>query len=182
MQQDKKRSWAYKVIWQIDCDGAITANDVVITGGSRSEEGRGECDNCEYAQLHEFIFACVCGLGLGTTMVVIVTLVAGYWAVGICGEAELRLGKVDPGEVILDEYVAMPLCFLGWSELTLTWPAWAVLLAGFALFRFFDILKPLGIARLQNLPSGWGVVLDDLAAALVACGGLHVGHALWMAH
>lgn len=122
------------------------------------------------------------GLGLGTTMVVIVTLVAGYWAVGICGEAELRLGKVDPGEVILDEYVAMPLCFLGWSELTLTWPAWAVLLAGFALFRFFDILKPLGIARLQNLPSGWGVVLDDLAAALVACGGLHVGHALWMAH
>jgi hypothetical protein len=43
----------------MDGDGAITANDVVITGGSGSKEGRGECDNDEYAQLHEFIFACV---------------------------------------------------------------------------------------------------------------------------
>ncbi|MFP6888044.1 MAG: phosphatidylglycerophosphatase A, partial [Opitutales bacterium] len=34
-------------------------------------------------------------------------------------------------------------------------------------FRLFDILKPLGIRRLQNLPSGLGVVADDLGAALV---------------
>jgi phosphatidylglycerophosphatase A len=122
------------------------------------------------------------GLGLGNAVLLIVTVVTGYWAVGICGEAELRLGKVDPGEVILDEFVAMPLCFLGWSELTMTWPAWAVLLAGFALFRFFDILKPLGISQLQRLPAGWGVVIDDLAAALAACGVLHVVHALGMAH
>src|ERR1035438_5194885 len=39
----------------------------------------------------------------------------GTLAVGICGEAEVRLGRHDPGEVILDEFVAMPLCFLGWQ-------------------------------------------------------------------
>jgi phosphatidylglycerophosphatase A len=39
-------------------------------------------------------------------------------------------------------------------------------LAGFALFRLFDILKPLGISKLQRYPGGVGVVLDDLAAGL----------------
>ena len=43
---------------------------------------------------------------------------------------------------------------------------WAYMLAGFVLFRFFDILKPLGINKLQRYPGGLGVVLDDLAAAL----------------
>jgi phosphatidylglycerophosphatase A len=54
-----------------------------------------------------------------------------------------------------------------------------VVLAGFGLFRFFDILKPLGISRLQNWPGGWGIVADDFAAALAACGALHLGAWLW---
>jgi phosphatidylglycerophosphatase A len=53
------------------------------------------------------------------------------------------------------------------------------LLAGFGLFRLFDILKPFGISRLQSLPGGWGVVADDLAAALAACATLHGVVALW---
>ena len=40
-----------------------------------------------------------------------------YLAVAICGEAEFRIGRRDPGEVILDEFMAMPLCFLGWPVL-----------------------------------------------------------------
>lgn len=111
-----------------------------------------------------------------------VGLAAAYLAVGLCGEAEVRLGKKDPGEVILDEFVAMPLCFIGWPALIATVPVWGLALAGFALFRFFDILKPLGIARLQNLPGGWGVVGDDLAAALAACASLHAGVWLWSLH
>jgi phosphatidylglycerophosphatase A len=79
--------------------------------------------------------------------------------------------------VILDEFIAMPLCFLGWRALPAVLPTWAVLLAGFALFRLFDIWKPLGIRRLQALPGGWGVVADDLVAALAACATLHI--TLW---
>ena len=101
-------------------------------------------------------------------------------AVAICGEAEFRLGRRDPGEVILDEFVAMPLCFLGWPLLVGPAPAWAVFMAGFALFRFFDIVKPLGIARLQELPAGWGVVADDVAAALATCGVLHLAQWGWL--
>ena len=108
----------------------------------------------------------------------------GLWlAVGICGEAEFRLGLRDPGMVVLDEFMAMPLCFVAWRWLPEAWVVqpWAVFLAGFALFRLFDVAKPLGISRLQHLPGGWGVVVDDVAAALAACATLHLAGWAWVA-
>lgn len=105
-----------------------------------------------------------------------------YLAVAMCGEAEFRLGRHDPSEVVLDEFAAIPLCFLGWSALARPpggLPPWAVCLTGFLLFRLFDIAKPFGIKRLQRLPAGWGIVADDVAAALAACVVLHLGVGLW---
>ncbi len=90
------------------------------------------------------------------------------FAIPVCGEAEIRLGARDPGEIILDEVVAVPLVFIGIFPLPEATPGWTFILAGFFLFRFFDILKPLGISRLQSLPGGKGVVMDDVAAALAA--------------
>lgn len=104
-----------------------------------------------------------------------------YIAVALCGEAEFRLGRKDPGEVILDEFVAMPLCFLGWRAVVSPLPVWAVFLLGLGLFRLFDIVKPFGIRKLQDLPGGWGVVLDDVAAALAACAMMHALKIAWMA-
>jgi phosphatidylglycerophosphatase A len=109
------------------------------------------------------------------------TVLAGYFAVAFCGEAARRMGRTDPGEVNLDEFVVMPLVFLGWrAGYVANLPDWAALLAGFGLFRFYDILKPLGIAKLQDWPGGWGIVVDEFAAALAACGTLHLGAALWV--
>lgn len=130
------------------------------------------------------VLACgaVGGMVWVKTWEILLVSAVGFWfAVGLCGEAEIRLGKTDPGEVILDEVVAMPLCFLGWYRLTPMAPGWAVLLAGFAVFRFYDILKPLGIARLQKLPGGWGVVVDDTAAALATCATLQLARIVWLA-
>ena len=108
------------------------------------------------------------------------SVLASLVAVVFCGDAARRIGREDPGEVILDEFVVMPLVFLGWRVgAGAHWPEWTVLLAGFALFRFYDILKPLGIARLQRLPGGWGIVIDDVAAALAACATLHLGAWIW---
>jgi phosphatidylglycerophosphatase A len=109
----------------------------------------------------------------------VASAVAAYLAVAFCGEAELRLRKRDPGEVVLDEVVALPLCFLGWQGLVPLWPPWGIFLGGFALFRIFDIVKPFGIRRLQAWPGGWGVVVDDTAAALAACATLHVAGYVW---
>jgi phosphatidylglycerophosphatase A len=117
-------------------------------------------------------------MGLGTAiwsgvLTVIFSIPGLYLAVAFCGEAEFRLGRRDPGEVILDEFTVMPLCFLGWPALARVWPPWAIFIAGFLLFRLFDITKPFGIRKLEDLPGGWGVVADDVAAALAACLVLH---------
>jgi phosphatidylglycerophosphatase A len=46
--------------------------------------------------------------------------------------------------------------------------SWPWLLAGFLLFRLFDIWKPLGAREAQRLPGGWGIVIDDVMAGLYA--------------
>ena len=117
---------------------------------------------------------------LGTFWSVILSAIGGYFAVALCGEAEFRLGRKDPGEVILDEFVAMPLCFLGWNELQGVLPKPAVWILGLALFRLFDILKPFGIKKLQDLPGGWGIVIDDFAAALATCLVMHLAKYIWL--
>jgi phosphatidylglycerophosphatase A len=119
---------------------------------------------------------------LAPPVAVLLCVMLALFSVAFCGEAEFRLGAKDPGEIVLDEFVAMPVCLLGWQSisgaLSLHWAwtgPWSVYLAAFALFRFFDIVKPFGIARLQKLPAGWGVTLDDTGAALATSAALHAG-------
>ena len=45
---------------------------------------------------------------------------------------------------------------------------WKYLLASLILFRGFDIVKPPPVRQLERLPGGWGIVLDDVAAGLLA--------------
>jgi len=97
-------------------------------------------------------------------------------AIPLCSAAERILAKRDPGVVIIDEFVAMPLVFWGVSDLFSEGTLQKLTLtgAGFVLFRIFDIWKPFGINRLQRLPKGLGVVVDDLGAACAA------GLCLWI--
>ena len=85
----------------------------------------------------------------------------------VCDIAEKILKKHDPKEVILDEFVAMPFVFFGIEEYFSQKLSVAfIMIIGFIIFRIFDILKPLGINRLQKLPGGIGIVADDIAAAI----------------
>lgn len=68
----------------------------------------------------------------------------------------------DPKQFVLDEFVGVWISLLG-HALTGT-----NLIVAFVLFRTFDIWKPLGIRRLENAPNGWGVMLDDVGAGLLA--------------
>ena len=114
---------------------------------------------------------------LGPISFIFFTALAAYFAMGICDEAERRLGARDPGMIVLDEFVAIPLVFFGmngYGGLVAQHGGWPVLLGGFVLFRIFDILKPFGIDRLQNLPGGLGCVADDLAAGVASCICLHL--------
>ncbi len=103
-----------------------------------------------------------------------------YFAVGICGEAEKRLKKVDPGEIIIDEVVAMPICFIGLKPFIADGHGAIVLIGGFLVFRVFDILKPFGIKKLQRYYGGFGVVIDDVVAGLATCAAMNVALRLWV--
>ena len=80
-------------------------------------------------------------------------------AVWSAHQAEKRLGH-DAHPIVIDEVLGQWLAL--WAV-----PRSAVWMgAGFLLFRFFDIAKPLGVYRLQSLPGGWGIVADDALAGL----------------
>ena len=82
---------------------------------------------------------------------------AGVWA---ADRLEPFWGE-DPSRVVVDEMAGV------WISL-LAAPAGhaGYGLAAFALFRFFDIFKPLGIRRMEKLPGGWGVMMDDILAGI----------------
>ena len=90
-------------------------------------------------------------------LVVALMFLAGIW---ICGESARRLGAHDHAGIVWDEIV-------GYLALMLVAPAgWGWALAGFVIFRFFDIAKPWPIRQLDHgVGGGLGIMLDDVMAA-----------------
>lgn len=94
-------------------------------------------------------------------LMVLLTSAVGIWA---AGRASVLLDKKDPQQVVIDEVAGqfIALMFIPFNV------AWWMILIGFVLFRFFDILKPYPIDGMQELPGGFGVVVDDLVAGIYA--------------
>ena len=75
-------------------------------------------------------------------------------------------GRKDPQQVVIDEVAGQMIALLGFPFFVpLTWK---YLLASLILFRAFDIVKPPPVRQLEKLPGGWGIMLDDVAAGLLA--------------
>jgi phosphatidylglycerophosphatase A len=90
-------------------------------------------------------------------LISIVTL-AGIWA---ATKVERLAEKKDPGKVVIDEVAGQLIALLPISLLAAApWRLWLIL--GFLLFRAFDIVKPYPVRRFEALPSGLGIVADDL--------------------
>jgi len=90
---------------------------------------------------------------------IVVLLVAGVWSGGV---AEEHFGRVDPGPIVLDEVAGM-LITLALVPVTIYGA-----IAGFFVFRLFDVIKPWPAGRLEGLPGGLGVMADDAMAAVYA--------------
>lgn len=106
--------------------------------------------------------------GLVSAAMALLALLAGVACVLTGTSAERHFGKKDPSPVTIDEWAGQALTFValpaatGWGD--------RLLVAGVALvlFRLFDIFKPPPADRLQELHGGWGILIDDLVAALYA--------------
>ena len=93
-------------------------------------------------------------------------------AVPVCTRAVRLLGRGDdPGAIVLDEAAAVPLALLAVPS---AGRSWVVFVAGFLLFRLFDIWKPFPCRRLEELPAGLGIMADDQGAAAWAAGCLAI--------
>lgn len=108
------------------------------------------------AGLHQALYAAVVLLFLGL----------GVPACGRCGRV---LGKADHSAIVWDEVVGFLITMWGVAV------SWQSLLLGFVLFRFFDIVKPWPIRVIdRRTRGGWGVMLDDVAAGVLAALILHL--------
>jgi len=95
----------------------------------------------------------------------------GSWSSGV---AEQHFGRVDPGQVVVDEVMGMLI------TLFLNPVGWPGAFGAFLLFRLFDVVKPYPANRLERLHGGVGVMADDGMAAiyanLVLRAALAIGH------
>ena len=101
---------------------------------------------------------------------IVALFLAGVWA---GTTAERYFGGIDPGPIVLDEVVGM-LITLAFIPVGLSGA-----IAGFFLFRLFDVLKPFPAGRLEKLHGGFGVMADDAMAAIYA--NLALRLSMWLA-
>jgi phosphatidylglycerophosphatase A len=95
-------------------------------------------------------------------------------AVAVAQGAEKKLGAHDSSVIVIDEVAGYLVAVAG---LAFSWP---VALAGFLLFRLFDIVKPFPVRWAdRRIPGGLGVVLDDILAGIYANIFLRVGIFIW---
>jgi phosphatidylglycerophosphatase A len=94
-------------------------------------------------------------------------------AVWAATETSRQLNSKDPSIVVIDEALGQWLTLLGATTFS-----WKSFLAGFLLFRLFDIWKPWPVRRLEKLPGGTGIVADDIAAGLYGALILYIGGTL----
>jgi phosphatidylglycerophosphatase A len=100
-------------------------------------------------------------------------LIVFFVAIPFVKKAMKDTGTEDPGWIVIDEVCGIFMSLAFYPTETIVVHPWILAIA-FGLFRFFDILKPLGIHKMEKLPGAWGVMADDLL------GGIYAGILLWL--
>jgi phosphatidylglycerophosphatase A len=95
----------------------------------------------------------------------ILSSLLGLWA---AGRAAMHLQKKDPQIVVIDEVAGQLLTYVGLAVGAMFAVNWQYLLAGFILFRAFDIWKPFPARLAESFPGGVGIMADDWIAGLYA--------------
>ena len=89
-------------------------------------------------------------------------IILSAFAIFVSGRAEMIYSKKDDQRIVIDEIVGLQVAMLPIAITGLN------ICAAFVLFRIFDIWKPFPVNKLQDLPGGWGVVMDDVGAGVYA--------------
>ncbi|HTF65951.1 MAG TPA: phosphatidylglycerophosphatase A, partial [Edaphobacter sp.] len=98
-------------------------------------------------------------LAIGTTIAAAVITLLGIPASTIVARES---GREDPGHVVVDEVAGQLIALIAIT------PDWRHAVISLLLFRIFDILKPPPVRQLERLPEGTGIMMDDVAAGILA--------------
>ena len=116
------------------------------------------------------VFALMCYLGLRPELITVVmavfVLAGSFVCVRFSDELVAQLDKKDPGQIVADEFAGQAVTFLILPAISSAIAVTAI--AGFLLFRVFDIIKPWPIKKMEKFPDGWGILCDDLLAGIYA--------------
>lgn len=104
---------------------------------------------------------------------VLFTILCSFITVWVSEECE-RVWGGDPSPLVMDEFAGQGMTFIAIPFAGVLTYDLLLLATGFIFFRFFDIQKPLGVNKLQDLPGGWGILVDDLLAGVYAFICLHI--------
>jgi phosphatidylglycerophosphatase A len=117
------------------------------------------------------LYLLVSGLNLPVySLFIVVTALLGIW---ICDVASRQLGVHDHPGIVWDEFVGY------WITMWAVPVDWVWIVAGFLVFRVYDIAKPWPVGPLdKKVKGGFGIMIDDVLAGIMACGTLHL--ALWL--
>ena len=105
-----------------------------------------------------FLFTDYCTWLSVTIAAIVVFTVLGVWSSAV---AERYWGE-DPSRVVIDEVVGMWITVLAVPHQA----AWSTIVTAFVLFRFFDMVKPLGIRKMENFKGGYGIMADDILSGV----------------
>ena len=113
-----------------------------------------------------------CALHFSMPLQIAIAAVLTLMAIPVCTIAEKVFAKKDDGRIVADEWMLYPIAVAGLPLLSFQSPLWCVAWGAlfFCVIRFFDIVKFPPCRKIQILPGGWGVVLDDLIANVYSLG------------
>jgi phosphatidylglycerophosphatase A len=117
-----------------------------------------------------YLFLAWLGTGtMATTIAMAVLVIVGSVVCVVWSPVAIAAcGKKDPGEVVADELAGQAIALLAVPPLTDPRHILIVAATAFMAFRVLDIVKLWPCRRLERLPAGWGILLDDLAAGVYA--------------
>jgi phosphatidylglycerophosphatase A len=111
---------------------------------------------------------------LSLSVYTVLTLAACIVGIWICGAASEQLKVHDHPGIVWDEFAGF------WITMWALPTSWLTIVLGFAVFRFFDIVKPWPIRFYdRNLGGGLGIMLDDILAGIASCAVVHSVLYLW---
>ena len=98
----------------------------------------------------------------------LVVLLSVLIGIHLCDYTTKVLGVHDHGGIVWDEFVGF------WVAMAFVPINWKTVLVGFVLFRFFDMVKPWPISKIdETVKGGWGIILDDILAGIATLGAVH---------